>query len=162
MTVHTLAELALTLAGTVHGGTLAVFALLLVGRSAVPSVAEADLVRCFRATGATLGLSLGLFILAGAWRYAHAVNPGAGFPDAFAVPIDDPLTIARLVVFGAYWVSYVWLEIFTLEPTRMLDGGLLGDVSRWKPASAAVARHVSINAVLFLTNLLLGTLGAAP
>ena len=143
------------LAGVVHGGTLTVMAILLLMRGRLPPLREADLVRTFRAAGAVLGVSLGVFILAELVSWPGRVNPGASFPASFAVPAQ--VEGLRAVVFGVYWVSYIALEIWTLEPCRLLDrDGTLADPLRYAQSAARVTRHVGLNAALFLTVLALG------
>lgn len=154
MTVEVLEVLG-RLAAVVHGGTLSVMAVLLLMRQRLPPLREADVIRTFRASGAVLGVSLGLFILAELATWPGRVNPGVGFPADFAVPVQ--VEGLRAAVFGVYWVSYIALEIWTLEPCRLLDrDGALTDPARFAYAAASVTRHVGLNAVLFLVVLALG------
>lgn len=157
-----IAEVLQTLAGMVHGGALVAFALLLVFRRAIPNVRDEDVVRVFRAFGAGIGLSLGVLIFASIWRWATTINPGKGLPDAFAVPWDDTLTVARLFAFVALWVSYVALEIWTLEPCRLLDRGDIADRPAYAAATSRVAAHLAVNAALFCVVVVLGVMGARP
>jgi hypothetical protein len=151
-----------TLSGMVHGGALVAFALLLAGRRAMLQSRDEDVVRVYRAWGAGNGLSLGALIFSSAWRYATEVNPGKGLPDAFALPTGDALTVARIALFGAFWVSYVVLEIWTLDPCRSLDKGEIVDRSAYTAAVRRVTGHLGFNAVLFCVIVGLGVLGARP
>jgi hypothetical protein len=158
-----LADALLALSQAVHGGTLVTFALLLGFRGLTGPLGTVGVARAFRACGATLGTSLGLFILAALYRWPFAVHPGAPWPDAYAVPTDDPLTVARVVVFVAYWVSYVWLEIWTLDGIRDLDKeGVIVDAAAYEGGAARAARHLGVNALLFAAIIVLGALGGAP
>lgn len=135
------------LAATTHGGILIAFALLFLNRARIPHVREVDLVRVFRACGAILGLSLGAFLFTelAIWP-VH--NPGATGVSAWAVHADRAgLRAATLFL---YWVSYVALEIWTLEPCRLSDReGAVTDEARFSAAAAGVGRHLAINAILF-------------
>lgn len=143
------------LATAIHAGTLFSGAALVAMRNRLSPLREADLIRCFRATGAILGVSLGVFLGTEAALWPGRVNPGARGLDMFAVHAD--LDGLRLLVLGAYWVSYVVLEIWTLEPCRLLDrDGELLDPPRYAATAAAVSRHLLLNAALFLTVVALG------
>lgn len=145
----------LALAGTVHGGSLAAFALLLAGRRAIPHVDDVGLVRVYRAWGGGIGLSLGVFWLALALVWPATCNPGADtLLGMYAVPSERALQLALL---GVYWVNYVALEIWTLEPCRLLDrDGVVSDPAAYAATTRRVARHLAVNAVLFNVALLLG------
>lgn len=140
----------------VHAGALAVFALLLCARSAIPHVRDEDVVRLFRASGATLGLTLGAVILRFAWLWATVGHPGEAWPDAWLGWTDLPHANTRLVLLGAYWVSYVALEIWTLEPMRLLDRGEVSDRGAYTAALGRVVPHLCVNALLFLAFATLG------
>lgn len=148
-------DLLARLAGVLHGGTLATMALLLLLRGRLAPLGEVDLVRLFRATGAILGVSLGAFILGELAAWPGRINPGAPFPASYA--LHDDVEGIRAVVFGVYWASYIALEIWTLEPCRLLDrdGGIVDPV-RYRSAAASTTRHLAVNATLFLTVLALG------
>jgi hypothetical protein len=135
------------LAAMVHGGVLVAFALLLANRARIPHVREEDLVRVFRACGAILGLSLGAFLLGELWTWPALHNAGATGLDRWAVPRGETL---RVLLFGTYWVGYVVLEVWTLDPCRLLDSdGLVTDRPAYASAVRAVARQVAVNATLF-------------
>lgn len=148
-------DLVARLAAVLHGGTLATGALLLAMRHQLPPMREEDVVRAFRATGIILGLSLGAFILGEAVAWPGRVNPGATGLGAWAVPMG--VEGARLLLFGAYWVNYVALEIWTLEPCRLLDrDGQIVDPPAYAAAARRSARHAAVNATLFLAVVALG------
>ncbi len=156
------AEALLSLAGTIHGGSLAAFAILLMFRKKIPHVDEASLVRVYRAWGGGLGLSLGAYWLALALTWPGAHNPGATtLLGQFAIPMN-PATDLGGVQFGllfAYWVNYVALEIWTLEPCRLLDrDGTVSDPALYARTTQQVATHLAVNAALFNAALLVGTL----
>lgn len=136
------------LAGMTHGGVLVAFALLFLNRARIPHVREEDLLRVFRACGAVLGVSLGLYILAELWLWPGAQNPGAVGIDRWAVHADR--AGLRAALFFAYWVRYVWLEIWTLDPGRLLDrNGEITDRPAYGATVAAVGRGLLLNASLF-------------
>ncbi|MDP2311603.1 MAG: hypothetical protein Q8P41_01760 [Pseudomonadota bacterium] len=157
-----IADLLSTLAAMVHGGALVAFALLINLRRAIPRVSDEDVIRVYRAFGGGFGVSLGVFIFSNLWIWWRDLGAGRGLPDAFSIPWDDTLTVARLVTFGAFWVSYVWLEIWTLDPLRLLDSGEIKDRAAYTRSVQQVATHIAINALLFLAVVTLGVLGAAP
>jgi hypothetical protein len=160
--VHTALELALSLAGTVHGGSLAAFALLLIGRKAIPYVDDIALVRVYRAWGAGIGLSLGLFWLTYATLWPSAHNPGATtLLDRFAIPTDPSTDLGgvQLALLLFYWINYVILEIWTLEPCRLLDrNGTVTDPAAYAATTQRVTLHLAFNAVIFNLALLVGVL----
>ncbi|MSP54909.1 MAG: hypothetical protein EXR69_04790 [Myxococcales bacterium] len=153
----------LVLSGTVHGGSLLAFAALLAGRKLIPHVDEVSIVRVYRAWGAGLGLSLGLFWLALALIWPGLHNPGATtLLGSFAIPLnpaDDPGGVQIGLLF-VYWVNYVALEIWTLEPCRLLDkDGVVADRVAYADTTSKVSRHLAMNAALFNAALLVGSLG---
>ena len=94
-------------------------------RRAIPNVDDVGIVRVYRAWGGGIGISLGVYWLALALTWPAAHNPAATtLLGRFAIPMHptvDPggIQIGLLLV---YWVNYVALEIWTLEPCRLLDG----------------------------------------
>ncbi len=156
------ADLLSTLAAMVHGGALVAFALLINLRRAIPRVRDEDVIRVYRAFGGGFGLSLGVLIFANIWRWWRDLGGDRGLPDAFSIPWDEPLTVARLFTFGAFWVSYVWLEIWTLDPCRLLDGGEIADRPGYTRAVDRVAVHIAINAALFAAVVGMSVWGARP
>lgn len=150
------------LAETVHGGTLAVFAFLLLARGALPQHAPEDLGRTWRAAGATLGITLGLVVLCFAVRWGSALHPALGFPDRFGLPDaaapGSGLATARLALLVPYWVSYVVLEIWTNEPLRLLDREGVSEASAYEAGLGRVRAHLALNAALFLAFVGVGAL----
>ncbi|MFN7146505.1 MAG: hypothetical protein ACK4YP_22210 [Myxococcota bacterium] len=157
-----MADLLSTLAGMVHGGALVAFALLLNFRKAIPRVTDEDVIRVYRAFGGGFGLSLGVLIFANIYRWWRDLGADRGMPDAFSIPWDDTLTVARLFTFGAFWVSYVWLEIWTLDPCRLLDGGTISDRPAYTAAVNRVSAHIALNALLFAAVVGMSVAGAKP
>jgi len=157
-----IADLLSTFAALVHGGALVAFALLINFRRAIPRVADEDVIRVYRAFGGGFGLSLGVLIFSNIWIWWRDLGAGRGLPDAFSVPWDDSLTVARLFTFAAFWVSYVWLEIWTLDPLRLLDSGEIKDREKYTRSVEQVALHIAINAALFLAVVALTVWGAKP
>lgn len=157
-----MADLLSTLAGMVHGGALVAFALLLNFRKGIPRVTDEDVIRVYRAFGGGFGLSLGVLIFANIYRWWRDLGADRGMPDAFSIPWDDTLTVARLLTFGAFWVSYVWLEIWTLDPCRLLDGGTISDRPAYTAAVNRVSTHIAVNALLFLAVVGMSVAGAKP
>lgn len=138
----------------VHGGILVAFALLLGFRRHLTFVPEEQLMRVFRGCGSILGLSLGAFILANVWMWPGTWNPGATGVGMYAVPRSQ---LPRVLLFGAYWVSYAVLEIWTLDPCRLLDqGGVVADRTAYAASVRAVARQLALNAGLFVSVAALG------
>ncbi len=144
-----------------YGGPLIAFSLLLLFRARIPWVQTEDLVRVYRTWGAGSGVSLGLLTYAAVWHYAVTVNPGADFPASHALRWDTELDVLRSVqvlLYGAGWISYTALEVWTLEPCRKLDqGGLVTDRDAYEAAARTVRSHLTFNAVLFLAVALLAT-----
>ncbi len=157
-----IADVLAALAAVVHGGALIAFALLINFRAAIPHVRDEDVIRVYRAFGAGFGLSLGALVFINLWRWWRDLGDGRGFPDAFSIPWGDPLSVARLGVFGAFWVSYIALEIWTLDPCRLLDAGDISDRPAYTAAVNRVAGHIAVNAALFVALLVITVLGAKP
>lgn len=151
-------------AGTAHCGGLAVWAVLVNGRRLLSDVPTEMVIRVYRGWGAAQGLSLGLWILAMLVRYPGQANPGRPFPESYALAwggLVDRLTLIRAVCFGLLWVSYLILEVWTLEPCRRLDqGGQITDPARYEAAAGRVGRHLLVNALLAAAVVGLGALGA--
>ncbi len=160
--VEAAARLALSLAGTVHGGSLIAFALLLAFRRSISHVDEAGVLRVYRAWGAGFGLSLGAYWLALAALWPGTHNPGATtLLERFAIPMNPAADLGgvQIGLFFAYWVNYVALEIWTLEPCRLLDkDGKVSDPAAYGAAAQRVATHLMLNAALFNAAVLVGTL----
>ncbi len=157
-----IADLLSTLAAMVHGGALVAFALLINLRRAIPRVADEDVIRVYRAFGGGFGVSLGVLIFANLWIWWRDLGAERGLPDAFSIPWDDTLTVARLFTFAAFWVSYIWLEIWTLDPLRLLDAGEIKDRAAYTRSVDQVATHIAVNAVLFAVVVGLSVWGARP
>ncbi len=157
-----IADVLSVLAAMIHGGPLVAFALLINFRGAIPRVTDEDVIRVYRAFGGGFGLSLGVLIFTNIYRWWRDLGADRGMPDAFSLPWDDTYTVARLGVFFAFWVSYIWLEIWTLDPCRLLDDGTIKDRAKYTSSVNAVAVHIAINAVLFSTVVVLSVLGAKP
>jgi len=146
-----------TLAGMVHGGALVCFALLFMARARIPQVREEDLLRVFRAAGAVLGVSLGLYLLAEIVLWPAAQNPGATGVERWAVHAD--LAGLRAGLAFLYWVRYAWLEIWTLDPGRLLDrNGEILDRAAYGATVSAVGRGLVLNALLYAAVYALGPL----
>lgn len=152
----------LSLAGTIHGGSLAAFALLLAFRTKIPHVDDVALVRVYRAWGGGLGLSLGAFWLALALTWPGVHNPEATtLLGKFAIPMNPATDLGgvQLGLLFAYWVNYVVLEVWTLEPCRLLDrDGLVSDPAAYSRTTSQVATHLAVNAALFNAALLVGAI----
>ncbi len=150
------------LAGTIHGGALLVFALLLNFRKAIPHVKTWDVVRVYRAFGAGIGLSLGAFVPTELYRHILGMNAGAKLPQALALrwdSTDHSFNSAKMILLFVLWVSYIHLEVWTIEPTRRLDkDGKVTDVAAYEAATNRIARQLAFNAVVFATLLSLGAL----
>jgi hypothetical protein len=150
------------LAALIHGGSLLAFALLLNGRRAIPHVRTVDVVRVYRAFGAGIGLSLGAFVPTDLYRHVHALNPELSLPSSLALRFDAPdstLLSVRMLLLFALWVSYISLEVWSIEPTRKLDqnGIVLNEVA-YEAAAGRVARHLALNAALFAGVVLCGAM----
>jgi hypothetical protein len=156
--LHVLNELA----ALVHGGALLTFAILVNARRAIPHVRTENVVRVYRAFGAGLGLSLGAFVPTDLWRHVHALHPGEALPGALALRFDSPdhtLLSVRMVLLFVLWVSYVHLEVWTLEPTRKLDrSGMVTDPEAYEAAATRVGLQLALNAALFAALVLCGAL----
>ncbi len=159
--LHAVNELALT----VHAGALLVFAVLLAARRSIPHVSEVNLVRVYRSFGAGIGLSMGALMGTEIWRHCTTVNPGASLPAALALDFSTPALLCwsgRALCMFALWLSYIVLEVWTLEACRRLDqGGVVADVEGFGLATAKVSRHLSINAALAACVVLDGALARA-
>jgi hypothetical protein len=153
------------LALTIHAGALITFAILLNFRQAIPHVRDQDLVRVYRSFGAGIGLSMGVLAPAEIYRHCTTLNPGVSLPDALALDFGSAATAAwslRMLALLALWVSYIWLEVWTNEPTRRLDQkGEVADSSAFSLATTRVARHLAVNAGLAALVVIFGAWAAA-
>ncbi len=160
--ITTTARVLLAVAGTVHGGSLFAFATLLLFRKRIPHVDEVGLVRVYRAWGGGLGLTLGLYWLALGLTWPGAHNPGATtLLGRFAIPMNPATDLGgvQLGLLFAYWVNYVALEIWTLEPCRLLDrDGVVTDPAAYARTARQVTTHLAVNAALFNAALVVSVL----
>ena len=154
-----------TLAGTVYGGALAAFALLLLFRARIPHVRTEDIVRTYRAFGGALGVSLGIFVGTELFRHVTGSNAGVPLPGAMALhweTANEAMYSSKLLLLFVAWVSYIHLEVWTLEPARQLDPA--GQISRpdaYAETTIRIARQLSFNAICFTAILVLGSLTEA-
>ena len=166
MAVTTLAKVLETLGALVYSGPLIAFALLLVFRGRIAHVRDEDVVRVYRAFGPGFGLAMGAMVFGALWRYPRLVNPGAGLPGAFALRWGnsvEQLSAIQAILFVVLWVNYIALEIWSLEPCRLLDkDGQVTDRPAYASATARVARHAATNAAIFVAIAILHALGARP
>jgi hypothetical protein len=139
-----------------HVGPLVAFAALLAAAGHAPGLAPATAVRAFRAWGPGAGLTLG-FAIFGALleRWART--------GAFRWTFDTPsaqLESAAWIVFFAFWVHNVRVEVWTLEPLRRLDPPDRGitDAPAWEQAWRRLTRAVLVQAAAGLAVLVLGSL----
>lgn len=158
------ATVAAAVAATIHVGGLVVWALLINFRGLLAHVPVEALVRVYRGWGPVQGLSLGVWIAAMLVKYPMQAHPGKGFPDCYRLVwggLIDQLTFVRAVCFGVLWVSYLLLEVWSLEPCRQLDrDGRVSDPARYAAAVGRVSRHLALNALLGLAVVALGAFGA--
>ena len=118
--LHVVGEMAQTL----HIGGLLIFAILLGFRRAIPHLRDEDLVRVFRSWGAGFGLSLGALMATGIARQVMEVGDGGALPGSLGLRFDEPLAMfvsLRSLALFAMWVSYIRLEVWTVQPCRSLD-----------------------------------------
>lgn len=141
------------------------WATLFLFRSRI-QVPEEMLVRVYRAWGPVAGLSLGVWIFSQLYRFPGIANPGLGFPDSYRLGWGNwvhNLTTSRALLFGLLWVSYVILEVWTLEPCRLLDkDGVIQDRAVYSQTVRRVTRQLAFNALLLLGIVGLSALGARP
>lgn len=159
--VDAFARGALVVGTALHAGIVIAFAVLLRARARL-GMGTPALVRAFRACGAVLGLSLGAILFAGAWQWPEAVNPGATGLDAWVLRWDTPraqVQSLRAALLGLYWIDYIVVEIWLLEPARLLDrDGEVQDPAAYETAADAVARGLALGAASWLGILLLSAL----
>lgn len=138
-----------------YGGPLLAFAFLLVFRAQVVALDTAGLVRAFRSWGPGLGLSLGLCVLCA--LTAHALQHGG-----FAWSLDRPLEAVAWLSFLALWVSNIRLEIWTLDPLRLLDkDGTITDETAYADAAESLTRHLAGHGCLVVLTVVLVRLAEA-
>ncbi len=149
-------------AATVHGGALLIFALLLLFRAAIPHVGSVGVLRVYRSFGAGIGLSLGAFIPTELYLHVVGQNPGISLPASLALRWDTTehsMLSARLALLFVGWISYVHLEIWTLDPARTLDkDGAVVDAAAYETTAGRVSWQLALNAALFTAAIVLGTL----
>ncbi len=137
---------------TMHAGAIIAFALLVALRRLAPHVRDEHVIRSFRSYGAGIGLSLGAVMGTEIWRHITTVNPGEALPGALGLDFSTAaLTCwsARAVCLFVYWMSYIVLEVWTLEDCRRLDqNGVVADADAYATATSRVSRHLGFNALL--------------
>lgn len=150
------------LAVTMHAGAIIAFALLVALRGLAPHVRDEHVIRSFRSYGAGIGLSLGAVMGTEIWRHVTTVNPGEALPGALGLDFSTAALAcwsARALCLFAYWVSYIVLEVWTLEDCRRLDkDGVVADVAAYAEATSRVSRHLGINALLIAAVVIEGAL----
>ena len=153
-------------AAAVHGGGILVWATLFLFRSRQTFVPVEVLVRLYRAWGPVSGLSLGVWIFSQLYRFPGIANPGLPFPDAYLLGWGNwvqNLTTVRAALFGLLWVSYLVLEVWTLEPCRLLDrDGVIQDPPAYLATVGKITRQLVFNALLVIAIVSLSALGARP
>ena len=141
------------LSGVIHGGALLTFALLLNFRGRIPHVRTEDVVRVYRAFGAGIGLSLGAFVPTTLYHHIVTMNPGASLPGAMALRWDttnNSFNSAAMLGLFVLWVSYIHLEVWSIEPLRRLDkDGVVTDRAAYEAAASRVGVQLAFNAVVF-------------
>jgi hypothetical protein len=142
------------LGAVVHGGGVVAFAALFAFRSRLSFVDDAHLVRLYRGWGAGNGLSLAAWVYGTILRYPSQVNPGDPLPWAYLPDFggaDAALKSVTAICMLVLWVSYVVLEIWTLDPGRLLDrDGVVTDVPAFADTVRRVTRHLGFNALLVI------------
>jgi len=132
----------------VYGGSLLALSILIAAAhvGAVPYLAREAAVRTYRAWGPGLGLSMGGIVLYG---LAHHYMTTGGF----AWPLDAPTTPAW-GIFLLAWASNLRLEVWTLDPLRILDDDEDGitDEGAYREATGWLLAHLLVQNVLFLAS----------
>jgi hypothetical protein len=153
-------------AGAVHGGGILVWATLFLFRGRLSHVPVEVMVRLYRAWGPVQGLSLGVWVFSQLYRFPGIANPGLPFPDSYLLGWGNwvnNLTTMRAALFGLLWVSYLVLEVWTLEPCRLLDkDGVIQDPSTYLATVQRITRQLVFNALLVIAIVSLSALGARP
>ena len=142
----TVAQILHNLGFLLYGGPLVAFTILITAADVIPHVKRWDLVRTYRAWGPGLGLSLGATIFGR--LAAHYIENGA-FSWGWSSPDERQLTAAWLTFF-VMWVSNLKLEVWTLEPLRKLDSGVVSDEAAYTAATHRLVRHMWVHALLIL------------
>ncbi len=138
-----------------YGGPLVAFAFLLGVRSQVLALDTVGLVRAFRSLGPVLGLSLGVCLVGG--LSAHALQHGG-----FLWSLDRPGELIAWASFFSLWVSNIRLEIWTLDPLRLLDkDGQITDEAGYAAAVQTLTVHLAVHAALVVITVVLARLATA-
>lgn len=155
----------LELGAVVHGGGVVAFALLFRYRHRIVPGTDEGLVRVYRAWGAGNGLSLAAWVYGTLVRWPTTLHPGEGLPQAMGLNFSTAaLSEASFGVLTlvTLWVSYVVLEIWTLDPARLLDrDGGITDRDAYTKTVRAVTTHLGFNALLVCVIAVLRGLGGA-
>ncbi len=143
----TAAQILQNLGFLLYGGPLVAFTVLITAAGALPHMKRWDLVRCYRAWGPGLGISLGVSIfgmLAAYWLEHGAFSWGWSTP-------EETRILAAWLTFFVMWVSNLKLEVWTLEPLRKLDGADgVTDEGAYSAATGRLLRHMWIHSILIL------------
>jgi hypothetical protein len=155
--LHTPALLVRDLGFLLYGGPLVAFSVLLSLAGKLPQLAPWDLVRVYRAWGPSLGLSLGAAVFGALLAYGIEHQ---GFSWGLATP-DERAAALTWGLFGAMWVSNLFLEIWSLDPLRKLDNVAtgVGDAAAYDVALRALQRHLWVHSALVLGVVISARLG---
>lgn len=153
-------------AAAIHGGGILVWAILFLFRGRLSHVPVEVMVRLYRAWGPVQGLSLGVWVFSQLYRFPGIANLGLAFPDSYLLGWGSwvhNLTTVRAALFGLLWVSYLVLEVWTLEPCRLLDkDGVIQDPSTYQATVGRITKQLVFNALLVIAIVSLSALGARP
>ena len=131
---------------TIYSGLILAFAILILFKKAH----RTEVLNWFKDFGVILGLSLGGTILPSIvlkWQSAQHF-----YPETYNEKMG-------IIVGFAMWVSNIILEIWTLDPLRKRDLGLLDDSALIDKAEAKSKRHLVFHAILVLfTHLFFGAI----
>jgi len=155
-----LALLVRDLGFVVYGGGICVFALMALLSERFGGLPTAHVLRTFRGVGPGLGLALGATVFG-------ALTAHLGATGSFSWSLDSATGgmpgLLAWVSFLGLWASNIKLEVWTLEPLRKLDpegAGVAGDAAALDQATRTVVRHLSVQAGLVATVIVLARLAA--
>lgn len=132
-----------------YGGPIVAFAVLVGVRAHLPAITPVNLIRAYRSWGPGLGLSLGLCVFA-------ALTANYLQHDGFSWSLDRPMELFAWAAFFSVWVSNIRLEIWTLDPLRMLDkDSEITDQAAYDSAADELGRHLTAHAFLVVLTLVL-------
>jgi len=135
-----------------YGGPIIAFTILIATARFHQTVSLPDVIRTYRRFGVGLGLSLGATIFG--MLVAYYLEHGA-FRWGWQTPTEQ-VTLAAWLTFLVMWISNIRLEIWTLDPLRMLDvEGIITNETEYRASARVLLSHLFVHSGLIVLAMVL-------